>query len=362
MPRAVSRVTARQVKYVHPVVDPQPGSLVEAVYRQAAAEMRIVTPPLQLHSPDPRTLAAFWLMLRETLNADGVVSRGDKEVVAAAVSVANVCPYCVDMHTAAMYDVATADDAESVGADRIDEVRDDQRRALAWWARQAHLLDEPVAAPAGLSAAEVAELVGVAVTFHYLNRMVNVFLSDYLLPPRVRGRARQRMKHGVSLVLRPMLRRPPPAGESLGLLPAAPLPADVSWAAGSAPVAGAFARAGAAFEAAGAAALPAAVRDLIVARLGAWRGEEMGISRAWCERTLEALRPEDRAAGRLALLTAFASYQIDEHVVREYRQEQPGDAAIVQAAGWVSYTVARRIGERLAARIATPVAPHRDDD
>jgi AhpD family alkylhydroperoxidase len=342
--RVVSSATQRQVKYVRPVSAMKADGLVAEVYSQVADEMRIVIPPILLHSPSPESLAAYWMLMREPLMAAGQVDRLAKETVAAVVSVANICPYCVDMHSMGMYDLSTEHDAEAIVADRVEDMADPLIRDLAAWGRVAHQPDAPAALRAPFAKSDGPELIGVVVSFHYLNRMVNVFLSSFLVPPRLRGAARRRMKQGISRVLAPMLRNPGVPGRSVSLLPAAPLPADLGWAAGSPHVADAVARSAAAFEAAGERALSPQVRDLVSRRLAVWRGEETGLSRAWCEDLIADLPDADRAAGRLALLTALASYQVDEDVVEEFRRHEPDDTLLVEAAAWASFAAARRVG------------------
>ncbi|TDB72551.1 carboxymuconolactone decarboxylase family protein [Micromonospora sp. KC723] len=340
--RVVSSVVQRQVKHVTPVARAAAEGLVAAVYDQVEQEMRLVIPPVLLHSPSPEALAAYWMLMREPLMAAGAVDRATKEAVAAAVSVANICPYCVDMHSTGMYDLADADDAEAIAADRPDDVADPRLRRLVHWARTAHLPDEQAGSPP-FTEEQRAELVGVVVAFHYLTRMVNVFLASFLLPPRLTPAARRRLKHGISFLLSPTLREFP-AGRALPLLPATPLPTDAAWAAGSETVAAAVARAYAALEAAGDRSVPPAVRELAHQLLDDWRGEETGLDRQWCEDLVERLPVGQRATGRLALLAAVASYQVDESVVAEFRREQPGDRELVEVAAWASLAAARRVG------------------
>jgi hypothetical protein len=52
----------------------------------------------------------------------------------------------------------------------------------------------------------------------------------------------------------------------------------------------------------------------------------------------------DRAAGRLALLTALASSQVDRSVVQMFRASQPGDSTLVELTAWASFAAARRVG------------------
>lgn len=346
--RVFAQVAGRQVKYVSPISPSDSTGALLAVYSQIEREMRVIVPPMLLHSPAPDTLAAYWMLMRETVMASGEVARSAKEAVAAAVSVANLCPYCVDMHSMSMYDLASEADAEAVATDKIGEVADPDTRAIAAWARQAHMPGAPILRAPPFIAAQAAELIGVVVTFHYLNRMVNIFLSDYLLPPRLRGGARRRVKQGISRALRPMLRQESIPGESLSLLPEPAAPADVRWSSGNPVLTATAVRTAAAFEAAGERWLSDPVRALVLDRLSAWGGEDMGLDREWCEEAIEVLPARDRAAGRLAMLTAFASYRVDHHVVDAYRATEPSDAALVEATAWASYATAHVIGDRLA--------------
>ncbi|MER7007250.1 carboxymuconolactone decarboxylase family protein [Dactylosporangium sp. NPDC000555] len=321
--------------------------LVARVYTQVADEMRLVVPPAQLHSPSPPLLAAYWMLLREPLLADGALDRGLKEAVATAVAVANICPYCVDMHSVSLYDLATEHEAEAIAADRAGDVADPRHRALTMWARDAHEAGNGPPPPDGLSAAARAELVGLVVGQHYVTRLVNVFLANFLLPPGLGPRARRRLKRGVSRVLRPTLRDPRPVGRSLSLLPAAPLPPDAEWAAGSPVVAAAIGAAAAAFDAAGDRSLSPQVRALVSGRLNSWRGEEFGPDLTECEDLVAGLPPADRAAARLALLTALASHQVGDDVIGEFRRHHPDDATLIEAAGWAAFAAASRVGARI---------------
>jgi AhpD family alkylhydroperoxidase len=350
--RVAASVVQRQVKHVRPVPVSAATGLVRQVYDQIAEEMRLVIPPAQLHSPSPDLLAAYWMLIREPLLPTAEVDRAAKEAVAAAVSVANVCPYCAEMHGVSLYDLSTEHDAEAVTSDRVPEVADLRLREMAEWARRAHLDGDGPGIPAANAAAR-AELVGVLVCLQYLSRMVNVFLSPFLLPPGLGPRARRRFKQGMSWMLRPTLRDPREPGRSVDLLPAAALPPDAGWAAGNPWIASAFARAAAAFEEAGERSLAPAVRRIVLGRLDSWRGEETGLSTEWCERLVDGLSPADTAAGRLALLTCLASYQVDEEVIGAYRHHHPGDVDLLNTVAWSSFASARRIGAR-ACRL-TPV-------
>ncbi|MET8062726.1 carboxymuconolactone decarboxylase [Micromonospora sp. NPDC005313] len=353
--RVAASVVQRQVRHVTPVSASSASGVIEQVYQQVADEMRLVIPPALMHSPSPRVLAAYWTLMREPVLVSGAADRASKEAAATAVAVATICPYCVDMHSVSMYDLAGEYDADQLAADRVDDMRDPRLREISQWARGAQEAPDGPGMPAWLTPAQSAELIGTVTAMHYLTRMVNVFLSNFLLPPGLTGRARQRMKQGVARLLRETLRTHREPGRSLDLLPDAPLPADAGWAAGNPFIGGALARAAATFDAAGERWLSPAVRAVVREHLDGWRGADTGISTAWCEDLLTPLDPADRAAGRLALLTAVSSHQVGDGVVAEFRRHQPGDEALVEVTGWAAFEAARRIGARQ--RRAAPRTP-----
>jgi AhpD family alkylhydroperoxidase len=314
--------TLRQVRHVSPVAPRSAVGLVADVYQQVERDFGMLAPPMSLHSPAPRALAAAWVMLRESLLATGATSRAEREAVAAAVSAANTCPYCVDIH-----------------GTTLNALTDDDMPALTAWARSSATA-HPLPAPAGRR--EAAELIGVAVTFHYLNRMVNVFLPDSPLPPLLQSAAARRV---AGRVLGAFARRRGAPDLSVGLLPAADLPADMAWARGNPAVARAF---GSAVHAVDQTFLPTEVRDLARAKADELGGDQPGWNvSSWLEKAMASLPESDRAAGRLVLLTMFASYRVTPRVIAEFRTRYPSDAALVEVASWAALLAARHVGGRL---------------
>ena len=172
--------------------------------------------------------------------------------------------------------------------------------------------------------------------------------------PRVAGRWVGRRVLGVSV-------RP---GDALELLPPAELPDDLAWAAPSTPVAGAFARFAAVIDEVGRRTLSEEVRARVQAHVDAWAGEDRGLNTRWVERAIAGLGEAQRPAGRLALLTALASYRVTPEVVASFREHHPSDEQLIAVTAWASFTAARKVGtwldptsaketERIAARVAT---------
>ncbi|RZQ61299.1 carboxymuconolactone decarboxylase family protein [Amycolatopsis suaedae] len=319
MLRLALRGALREVRYVRPVPPRRATGLVEAVYRQVERDFGMLAPPVALHSPAPEVLAASWALLRESLVATGVTGRADRERVATAVSLANECSYCAEVHGQAL---------TTLGAGEV-------TFELDRWVRGA---GPPPALPAG----GLAELIAVAVTFHYLNRMVTVFLGRSPLPDRVPASARGPARAVLGRVMRLV---PARAGAATGLLPAAPPPADLAWA-GTGPLAEAFAAAAAAVDAAAARSVPSPVRELVADTLSTWDGVMPGPGRSWAGPLAATVPGPHRAAARLALLTALAPAQVDAAVVDGF-----GDRDLIELTAWASLAAARVLGARL-----TPVS------
>jgi hypothetical protein len=105
----------------------------------------------------------------------------------------------------------------------------------------------------------------------------------------------------------------------------------------------------AAIDEAGARAVPASIRKLVLTRLAGWDGRPPGLSRTWVDEAVRELPATDRPAGRLSLLTALASYQVDQSAVDDFRSHRPADADLVGLCAWAGLAAARWVGGRLNA-------------
>ncbi|WP_225800926.1 carboxymuconolactone decarboxylase family protein [Streptomyces sp. NK15101] len=328
--RAVLRGSLRDIHHVKAVARSRAGGLAAAVYERAEREFGVIAPPLALHSASPGPLAASWLLLRESLLVDGRVDRAVKEAVATEVSRANSCSYCVDVHQATVETLPPA--APGTPGER----------AAAWLA--ATPADR---GPAPFTADEAPELLGVVLTFHYLNRMVGVFLDDSPVPERAPAGLRGPILRTVARAMRPV-DGPLTPGACLDLLPAAPLPPELSWASPNPAVAQALARAHAAVDAA-AHWVPASVRDLLTGHLDGWDGTPPGISRSWLYPEVLGLPAAQHPVARLALLTAVAPHQVAPADITAFRVHHPGDRHLVDLTSWASMRAATALTTRLAA-------------
>jgi AhpD family alkylhydroperoxidase len=329
--RLAVRRSLNDTRYIRVVKPRHARGLVAKVYRQVERDFSMLAPPTAMHSAAPDLLAGSWMILRETLVAQGVAPRASKEAVATGVSIANSCPYCEDVHGMTLAAIADTGDAD----------------ALTTWAQSSATLAGSGTPPFSPEAAP--ELIGTAVAFHYYNRVVNVFLRDSPFPSHVPENAKPRARKVLGGVLRPPVGPGPQLGDSVDLLPAAPLTDDLTWARGNKVIADAFARAYAAADAAGTRSVPETVRAVVQTKLSTWDGQPPGLSRSWVQQAAASLPEPDQPAARLALVIALASYQVDEGLVDAYRATTPGDVPLLELASWASMAAARRVSTWLTA-------------
>lgn len=352
MRRALRR-SVTQIRYVSIVPPGKAGGVVADVYAQMERDFGMLAPPVVLHSPAEGPLAACWVMLRESLLAQGASDRAPKETVAAAVSLGNDCPYCVAVHGAVLAGLDHKPEAAVIAGDRLGAITDPALRDLAIWARSTgrRTAGPPPALP--YSAEQMAELAAVAVTFHYLNRMVTVFCEQTPLPGAVPAGLAGGLMSVLGRFLGHMARTAPQPGASLDLLPepwpaGEPAAGELRWAAASGSITKAFARAGAVIEAAAGPAVTGPVRELVRGELAGWDGRPRGPGRSWADDAVSGLPVADRIAGRLALLTAFAPHQISQKDIGEFRGGRFTDRELIELTAWASLAAARQAGNWLA--------------
>jgi AhpD family alkylhydroperoxidase len=304
---------------------------VDVVRASIRREFGAYVPPFALHELQPELLGAVWDVVRDTLVA-GRVPRALKEAVAAAVSEANRCPYCVDAHVTMLHAADRHDVADALL--RGEEPAKAEYSATVAWARATVRPDDARLQRPPFGPAAAPELLGTALAFHYVNRMVNALLGPSPLP--FNGRGRRVSSRVGGLFFARAVRRSASGAES----PAAAdgsVPAELDWARATPAVAAALARLAAAVGRAGERVLAEEAREPVREALADWRGEPAALGRGWAEERLAALEPAMRPAARLALLAALAPHQVDERLL----SGEP--AADIAALAWGSYAATARI-------------------
>lgn len=328
-PQAIRHLTKPDLRTEEP--------LVSEVLAQATREFQMA-PPVTLHSADPELMAGLWHATRETYVV-GATGRAKREAVAAAVSKLNACPYCVTVH-AGLYAAA---DHDARALERSDTLPPEIAAAHIWAMASLSPSSTSLRVP-GIAAAEVPQIFGTASVYHYINRMVSVFLVDtpVALPGMNSGIGRSIMHASFALLGKSMIARDPAPGQCV-VQREATLPPEFAWAASNPAVASSLAHLAWAAEKGGHEAVPEPIRDMVERHLAGWNGETAPMSRAWLEELVAPLDEDHKPAARLALLAARAAYQVDDGLIAQFRTITPGDKPLLQTVAWASFAATKRI-------------------
>ncbi|GAB2605584.1 alkyl hydroperoxide reductase AhpD [Paractinoplanes abujensis] len=316
---------------------PRPTGLAAEVNRQLREDFIGPLPAFQALAAVPGLMAATWSFMRESLlaDADPPVDRVDRELVAAVVSRANRCRFCVDAHVTLLHSLGARDLAEIIA--RGDPPPGLRHAELAAWATASRTPRARTwSSPYG------PQLTGTLLAFHFLNRVVSALLTPDLLPGGLQRLPAVRAAGG-RLIAR-NARDPKEPGRSLALLPTA-TSAPPAWAAGS-PVGKAYA-ALVDFAVDGGALLGTAARETVVATARWEDGRHPQRPADWAADLVRELPAKDRVGTRIALLAAFAPHAISRGDVGLWQLTHPDDADLVRLVAFGAVTATAHVARAL---------------
>lgn len=319
-------------RYTSPAPPESATGVVADVYAQMAKDFGIErASAFVVLSPSPPLLTGAWALVRESLLA-GRVSRTDKEVVAAGVSLANRCPFCVDAHTVLLH--ATGDHRLAETIARDEQPQDPAHRQLLSWGRD-------MSTPQPFPSPDAPEHIGTALSFHFINRVVSSLLTESMLPFGLQRLRAVRSAAGRTLAR--TVRQELATGLSLPLLETegeAP-----SWAAGTA-IGTAFGALRTAAEL-GAGLLSEEDAAFVRESVAAWDGVSPLPPHG-------AVLPDraERPGARLALLAARAPYRITDEDVAAWLVPPFTDHCLVHL---IAFGAIRAVGRVEATLTTQPV-------
>lgn len=344
----VDDMTHKQIRYIEPVVANKAEGKLSRLYDQIRSDFQLV-PPLTLFSPAPDLLSAVWGIWRESQFAMGRVPRYITEAIAAGVSSINTCPYCVDAHTGMLHAFSDNDVVKAIHHRNSSLIKNDQCRRIVEWSLANRSPGAKILTSPPFSRNEAPEIIGTAVVYHFVNRMVTIFLADSPLPVPSNWAYIRRIAakiFGVT-VGKSIVKREPQAGRSLDVISTEKLPDDMEWALENSHIASAFTNISALMHNAGEQKIPEQVRNFTLQHINAWEGIDMGMNRSWLEDIVNGLDRRDKPIARIIMLTALAPYQVCENDIEEFRSIQLDDDSLLMITAWASFAAARRIGSWL---------------
>ena len=330
------------IKYIHSVGGDASDPLVLEVYDQIKRDFGKIVEPFSVHSSFPKLLAGVWMASRE-VELVGIVPRNYKEAVAMAVSALNSCPYCIDAHSIMLYASGEKGVADAICKGKYEQNSDVKIKKLVMWTLSTLSPGPRINDKLPFSKEFEPEIMGTVVFYHYINRIVNVFLGKTPLPSN-HSWLKGILKIVSGRLFSRAVNRPKSPGDSLKFLPKADLPRDFSWSKGKPNVSEAFARFASVFEEIGNVTIDPKIRICVEEYIDCWKGKTPGISKNWVKAPIKKITGPNRIAAQLALLTAITPYQVDEKLVSDFKNYFPDDIKLLSLVSWANFLAAKKIG------------------
>ena len=340
------RMSVKTMRYVHSIPVNKAQGLVARVY-EMLAEDAFINGSVTSHSKVPELMAGMWTGVRETILVVDRLDRISKDAMSATLSQVNDCTYSSDMLISLMHSKGEHEIASGIFANDEEQIPDPVIRERCAWIRAVATAGSEAPPKLPFATEELPEAIGSLFVFSYINRFSHVVMDG---SPVSAPFGLQTVKNAAlrmfGFELRPTTVRVLEPGKALDLLPPAPLPDDLGWAAPNPRVADALARWAAANEREAAKAVSREVRDLVERSLQRWQGDLMPLSRNWLDDEVEGLIGEDRAVARLALVVAKASYQFEESLAQDVLGYGQDEERFIRVLAWGSHAGARRVADR----------------
>ncbi len=334
------------ISHIKSISPRQADGEVKEIYHQLKTEMGDVVEPISLHAIIPDLLKGIWGILRETVIIEDAVSRKIKEAVGAAVSASNECPYCVDAHTIMIIGLKDKLVADAIVKKDLDLIESDEVRKVVNWAFNTRNFKSMAINNPPFSSKESAEIIGTAVFFHYLNRMVTIFLGPTILPLNINF-FKGMMKAMAAKMFSGVLHAERKEGENKGNY------ANIKglyWASGNPRVEYVFTYFFHVVSELADQHVPQEVQSFIKDQIMDWDGSDMENTKN-LDTVVSVVSSKNQPLARMLYLTAFSPHRIQDYHFKEFHMFYNGkDEQILASLCWASLLTSIRIGDRLGVK------------
>jgi len=329
------------IKYIKSIKPGQAKGDVKEVYTQLKEEMGDVVEPISMHAIIPELLGAVWGILRETLVVDDIVDRTTKEAVGASVSSSNECPYCVDAHTIMIIGLQDKDVADAIVKKDLSLIKDEKVRQIVDWSFKSSEINNPP-----FDAKQSAEIIGTAVFFHYLNRMVTIFLGPTILPLNI-SFLKGTMKKMAAMMFAGVLKKEKEKGNNVGAYKDVP---DLYWAKHNDRVNYVFTYMHHVLTELAKKYVPEEVQVFLKDQIVNWDGSELTNTKD-LDKIVSVISKKNQILTKMLYLTAFSPHRIQDYHFEEFNLFYKGqNEAILATLSWASFMTSAKIGDRLGVK------------
>ncbi len=317
----------KTIRYLQPIKYSASVGDVKRIYDDIGYDY-VLGAPFTLHASNPEIMAGIWSLVRESLIVNGKVKRLTKEAIAGGVSISNQCPYCHEAHI-------------KMSGGIIDEKNEN----LFEWCKSHYKHNEIILNPP-FSIKEAPEIIGTALTFHYINRMVNVFVTEYPLPlPRylnwLKPTISSFFKNTAAANITSIKALP---GQSLKWLTPNEETTEFLWTESNIHIKNSFLSFDKLINHTGENVIPSNVRRIVLNYLADWTGNNPGFGNEWIDNLTKGLILSEKVIAQFILLIATMPYKIMNHHIHELKKIGVENEKLLTIASWGSWQATKKIG------------------
>ncbi len=171
-----------KIKHIRYINEKNAQGRLKEIYTHIKLNFGKIVEPFVLHSINTNLTAGSWILLYEIILVDNKVSRSIKEATATCISEVNKCRYCVDAHSIMLFgtDDKLIDKIYEIKNEKIIPKTKDEK--IIHWALNSIDLENEIIKNPPFTKQEAPEIIGTAILFNYINRMVTVFAGETPLP------------------------------------------------------------------------------------------------------------------------------------------------------------------------------------
>ena len=348
MNSAMREYAAHTVKYlkVQGIRDAQ--GVVKTINQQIDRDFALAG-PLTLSTPSERVHAVRWAAIREAFVVETHVTRAAKEIIAAVVAQINTCPFCVDAHGTSLS--ATGDDttAKAIVSGTWKNLEDEKTKALIEWGLNTRNPNASIIQNPPFSEREAPEIIGTALTFHSINRLVNIFLAESPLPGILGSKPLKKivLRLASKTMIKSIVRKKADASDALQFIERHAVQGHLHWAQAVPAYATVLAAEEFLLTEIERDLIPAVSGRLLKEKVSRWQGEDLPMGKAWLSGMLKDIDEKEKPIAKMMFLAVFAPYTVTEEDIQEFREVNSSDKDLVEICFWATQIVTNRIGQWL---------------
>ena len=319
----INEKSAHDVKYLKTYGIKDAHGIIKKINLQIDKDL-IIVPPNSLSTPSERVHPLRWAGIREFLAVENHIPRVTKEAIAATISELNNCPYCEEAHETAI--AALGDKA----------VIDEKIKAIIVWSQNTRNPDAEIIKNPPFKITEAPEIIGTALLFHSINRLVSIFVSESLLPGILSNKyiKKTALKFAAKTIVKSFVEKELEAGDSLQFIEHRTVLKHLQWAKSLPAYGQIFTAIDSVLKDIEKDIIPPTSARILKEAIDVWQGEDMPLGRSWLVDRTKDVSENEKPVTALILLAAFAPYTITENDIQSFKKSNPSDKDLLETCYW----------------------------